>query len=208
MHEILLTKPDDAIIDPFLLKDMFAFRKKIFHDKLNWEVNHQNGLEFDYFDTLQPTYIVSRAKNIGVNGCWRFLPTTGPYMLQNIFPKLLRGEWAPNNKSTWEISRFAVDANTVDGYQQAVIHPVTLRILKKGYEVAMENDIQQFVAVTSLAMERLLKKIGIPMRRFGDQKPTRVGKVNSVACWIEVNEQYRKAVYTHKTISDTYQEVA
>ena len=204
MHEILLTKPDDAE----LLNDMFAFRKKIFLDKLNWEVSHYNGLEIDYFDTLQPTYIVSRAKNIGVNGCWRFLPTTGPYMLQSIFPELLRGEAAPQDELVWEISRFAVDAHMANSYQQAAIHPVTVQMLKKGYEVAMENQIQQFVAVTSVAMERLLKKLGIPMQRFGDQKSTRVGRVNSVACWIEVNEQYRRAVDSHEAMLNTYQEVA
>ncbi len=38
----------------------------------------------------------------------RLLPTTGPYMLADVFPQLLRGEDPPKAEHIWEISRFAV----------------------------------------------------------------------------------------------------
>ncbi len=102
-------------------------------------------------------------------------------MLRDIFPQLLRGEAAPENSRIWEISCFAVDPVSEPHDEQAPAHPVTLQILQKGYEAARASGIHQFVAVTSVAMERLLLKLGIPMQRFGDGKATRVGKVLSVA---------------------------
>jgi len=43
-----------------------------------------------------------------VVGCWRLLPTTGPYMLKDIFSHLLWGKPAPEQPDVWEISRFAI----------------------------------------------------------------------------------------------------
>ena len=53
----------------------------------------------------------------------------------------------------------------------------------------------QFVTVTSVALERLLKRTGLPIRRFGDGKAQRVGKVLTVACWVDINEQFAGVVY-------------
>ena len=68
-------------------------------------------------------------------------------------------------------------------------------ILRQIYDYAIENKVDRYVAVTSAAMERVLRRAGIPIRRFGDGKLTRIGKVMSVCIWVDINEQYRNAVY-------------
>ena len=68
-------------------------------------------------------------------------------------------------------------------------------MLKKIYEFALKNKIERYVTVTSVAVERLFKRTGFPISRFGDGKATRVGKVLSAACWVEINEQFRCAAF-------------
>jgi acyl homoserine lactone synthase len=63
---------------------------------------------------------------------------------------------------------------------------------------AEEHGIRHYVFVTSVALERLVTRIGLPLRRFGDGQAQRVGKVLSVACWLDVNEQFRQAVGSGK----------
>ena len=72
---------------------------------------------------------------------------------------------------------------------------MTLNILQQIYDYAVANNIERYVAVTSAAMERVLRLAGIPTRRFGDGKLTRIGKVMSVCIWVDINEQYKQAVY-------------
>ena len=38
-----------------LLKQSYALRARVFRDRLGWEVNVENGMETDVFDTLNLT---------------------------------------------------------------------------------------------------------------------------------------------------------
>jgi len=174
---------------------MYRLRKHVFEDRLGWEVKTQNGMEVDYFDTLDPVYLVHTNNDMEVDGCCRILPTDGPNMLRDIFPQLLRGEALPEASDIPEISRFAVDPNSAQYRINGGINSVTLNILQQIYDYAVANNIERYVAVTSAAMERVLRLAGIPTRRFGDGKLTRIGKVMSVCIWVDINEQYKQAVY-------------
>lgn len=178
------------------LHGMFSLRDQVFRQRLKWSVKSHKGLEQDEFDQHEPTYMIAQANNASVEGCWRLLSTTGPYMLRDTFPQLLRGEQAPCDGNVWEISRFAVMPHSVDADDQTLFRNMTLDILRSGYEFAIDNDITHYVAVMGVAMERFLGRvIGVPMRRFGDRRAQHVGKVRSVACWIDVDERLYKALY-------------
>ncbi len=58
-------------------------------------------------------------------GSWRLLPTTGPYMLRDVFPQLLHGVAAPAAADTWEISRFAVSKRVIGNSSLGTIRSVT-----------------------------------------------------------------------------------
>jgi acyl homoserine lactone synthase len=68
-------------------------------------------------------------------------------------------------------------------------------MIRSLYEFAVSNQIDQLVTVTSVALERLLKRIGFPIHRFGDGKAQWVGRVLTVACWVDINEQIANVVY-------------
>ena len=210
MCNILITRnhcSDSAVVRQSILDGMFSFRNEVFFQKLGWEVDSKNGFESDPYDDRDPIYVIAHQED-RVEGCWRFLRTTAPYMLKDTFPELLRGEAAPCDPAIWEISRFAVSPEGVSDYRQFSNHPITLNILRAGYEFARSRGVRQFVAVTSVAMERLLKRIGLSMRRFGDGKATRIGKTLSVAVWIDVDEHFRRAVYRGGKRTDYRMEVA
>jgi len=198
MSSVILARSENPAIH-----DVYRFRHQVFHDRLGWEVGSDQGLEHDRFDKLNPVHMFSRNRHRQVEACWRLLPTTGPYMLRDIFPQLLREESAPSDPHIWEISRFAVvpAAGRTPGRDQANICDLTFDLLRAGVDFADRNGIRQYVFVTSVAVERLLKSTGLSIYRFGDGRSQKVGKVLSVACWIDINDATRQAVYRHGTVS-------
>ncbi len=195
MCRILLGGGDSPRFGQRVLLDMFAFRHQVFYRKLGWEVQSRYQLEFDEFDDMNPVYMLAEDDGGEIEGCWRLLPTLGPYMLRDTFPRLLRGEPAPRDSHVWELSRFAVAVGEDAGAQQAPLNEVTLEMIRNVYDFAVAHDISEYVTVTSVALERLLKRTGLPIRRFGDGKAQRVGKVLTVACHVAINEQFRDVVY-------------
>lgn len=187
------TNPEHRNFD---LTEMFALRHRVFNERLRWAVNSNDGLEQDQFDNLHPTYMIAHNRRFQVEGCWRLLPTTGSYMLRDVFTQLLRGENAPQSEQIWEISRFAVQPDRGGGGGQTQLRTMTLDILRSGYAFAIDNDIQRYVAVMGVAMERFLGRVvGVPMRRFGDGQAQYIDRLLSVACWIEVDTQLHDALY-------------
>jgi len=175
------------------MQQMFKLRYDVFHEKLGWQVDGSNEQERDDFDYLNPIYMIAGEQQ-QVRGCWRLLPTTGPNMLANTFPQLLRGEKMPMADSIWELSRFAVTSTSRRYKGQIYLSKLTYSMIDELISFADTNQINQYVTVTSVSVERLMKRCNIPMIRFGDGESTFVGEVESVACWIPVNEQFRQAV--------------
>lgn len=195
MSKILMGGGEIPRFDEQTLCGMFAFRHEVFFKKLGWDVETHGNLEYDLFDTFNPVYMVAKDDKESIEGCWRLLPTTGSYMLRDTFPQLLRGEEIPCDKQIWELSRFAVDASSEGGNMQAPLNSLTMGMIRSLYGFAISHQIDQFVTVTSVALERLLKRTGLPVRRFGDGKAQRVGRVLTVACWVEINELFANVVY-------------
>ncbi len=200
MSEVIVAKRQDPKLEREI-HGMFRLRHQVFGERLGWEVENHNGLEKDRFDEMDATYVLSRSGDREITGCWRLLPSTGAYMLKDVFPQLLCGEVPPQRPNVWELSRFAVTSPAGTGdLAQGGISPATRDMLKKLYEFAVKNGIDKYVTVTSVAVERLFRRAGFPMYRFGDGKAQRVGKVLSVACWIDVNDQFRAAAFGGKAL--------
>ena len=78
------------------LCEMHTLRAKVFRGRLGWEVPVLSGMEIDGYDALEPRYMQMREGET-LRGCWRLLPTEGPYMLKDSFPQLLDGQEAPSD---------------------------------------------------------------------------------------------------------------
>lgn len=188
----------DTVPGSQVLRKMFELRHEVFYNKLGWEVNSLDGLEIDCFDTKQdPVYVTSQGDDGEVYGCGRILPTMGPYMLGEVFPELLRGEKLPHSPFVWELSRLAISPTLGMGREnpQASLCSCTFDLLRRGFRFGEENGVQQYVFVTSVAMERMLARTGLNLRRFGDGKAVKFGKVLSVACWLDINLENRRILF-------------
>lgn len=172
--------------------DMFRMRYRVFHERMQWDVKVENGLEIDEFDDPKSIYQIYRDKPGGkVLGSWRLRPTTEPYMMADVFPQLLYGESAPKEADVWEISRFAVEDS--DEKSAGLGLGSTARdMVLAAIAHAVEEGYRQYVMVVSVAVERLLKNMGLELHRYG--RPIRIGRVLTVACSLDINEATRTTI--------------
>jgi acyl homoserine lactone synthase len=177
---------------------MFKLRYDTFFTRLGWDVQTFDGQEIDEFDQGDlARYIVAKSPESGVDACWRLLPTLGPNMLRDVFPELLHGLPAPAAADVWELSRFAINANRATGADNAGNHQIgfgelSLSLMVEAARFAQANGIARYVTVTTAAIERMMKGLGLHIHRLG--APRKIGSVLTVACFIEVDEQTLKAI--------------
>ncbi|NTS75304.1 GNAT family N-acetyltransferase [Catenovulum sp. SM1970] len=185
MNDIIFAQENSTTNFDQILNECFKLRHDTFIERLSWDIPSVNGLERDYFDDLSPTHIVIKNDKT-INGYWRALPCEGDYMLQSIFPELLQGEDAPKNKNTWEISRFAVRKGSSQS-QSGYISNISLDLIQSFYQFALSKQITSYVTVTTVACERLLRQVGLKIRRLGEGKVLKIGVERTVALHIDMS---------------------
>jgi acyl homoserine lactone synthase len=178
------------------LFEMHTLRAKVFKDRLGWEVPVFDGMEIDGYDALDPYYMMIRDPGDGgLRGCWRLLPTEGPYMLKDTFAELLHGAPAPQHPRVWELSRFAIQTgpNSRFGFSE-----ITMESFGEMIHYGRANDIDRFVTVVTTGFERLLRRAGVVTTRLG--APEQIGLEKAVALYVEVEATYH-AVYERRMAS-------
>ena len=164
-----------------------SYRYKVFVERLGWELETEFDHEQDQFDHADTVHIVARNDDDQIVGCGRLLPCTGPYLLESVFPQLLNGASAPRSGTVWELSRFAaMDVDTVS-------NPTTRRdymaerVLLEALRVCVKQRATTLIAVSTLAMERLMQRAGVDVHRMGP--PHMIGGQWVLGFVINVNEQ-------------------
>lgn len=173
------------------LNEMHKLRARIFKDKKSWDVNVICEMEIDGYDALNPYYMIITPieDKSYVYGCWRILPTTGPNMLAHTFPELLHGAKAPCSDKIWELSRFALEAPEKNVFNFSEGSAKAIGAIVK---FAMDNNITQFVTVTTIGIEKMLTRLGLDIARFGP--PIKIGIENAIALKIKLNEKTWNAI--------------
>lgn len=174
------------------IMDMHKLRCRVFKGRLDWEVADENGYEWDKFDMLEPTYLLAHDEDERLVGTWRMLPTTGPYMLRDVFPVLLDGTRAPCSPKVWEGSRFAVDCEYIGRAGLGAVSKVTSEIFAAVVELCLANGVEEVVTVYDARIARLLPRIGCaPKWR---SKVHRIGKTLTMAGRFDVNEDVLRTI--------------
>lgn len=166
--------------------ELGRYRHRVFIEAMGWELQCEDGLEFDQFDRLDTRYVVSRDEEGRINGCARLLPTTGPYLLSEVFPQLLNGMAPPCSPDVWELSRFAamdLCQGTVSPLSQCS-SPIAVGLLRAALEAAAEQHAKRVITVSPLGIERLLRRAGFRAHRAGP--PVIIDGRPLFACWIPV----------------------
>jgi N-acyl-L-homoserine lactone synthetase len=136
------------------LAEMYRERKRVFVDRLGWEVPVVAGeFEIDQFDTDRAVYVLALDADGAQLGSARLLPSTGPTLLSEIFPHLCeRG--VPRGDDIWEITRMC----TAPGVANAKL--VRQKLMVGMVEFALLNGIRRFTLVSHLPYLSALLAIG------------------------------------------------
>lgn len=170
-----------------ILASLANYRYKVFVEQLGWELDTPKGIELDQFDRPDTFYVVARNDVNDIIGCARLLPTTGPYLLGEIFPELLNGLTPPQSADVWELSRFAVmDFNPINGLaiNGQFSSPITLAILHETVAYAKAQGAKRLISVSPLGVERLLRNAGYKAHRAGP--PKLIDGQPIIAVWVEI----------------------
>lgn len=172
-----------------LLEDMYRLRKRVFHDRLGWDVEIKDGKEIDLFDRLDPAHVISVDDEGNVVGCMRLLQTTGPHMLADVFSSILDGEPPLRSSTVWEATRFCVDTQRLTGGRgRNTISYVTSEVMIGAFEFAMSAGVTDAVAVIDPVMNRVLQRSGnAPYGYLGSPKD--MGKVYAMAALMDCSEE-------------------
>ncbi|MDN5752365.1 MAG: hypothetical protein L0H15_03660 [Nitrosospira sp.] len=107
-----------------------------------------------------------------------------PLYVEDTFTQLFHGQQATRETDVWELSRFAV---AVPKYESAGFgfSDIPIEMMRILFRFARHNGINRYVTVTTVAVERLIRKLGVNVSRLG--APIKIGRVLTVACYIEID---------------------
>ncbi|RUU14509.1 GNAT family N-acetyltransferase [Mesorhizobium sp. USDA-HM6] len=167
------------------LKEMHGLRYRVFKERLDWEVDTQDQMETDAFDSQMPVYLLLKGSDWRICGCVRLLPSTGPTMLRDTFPVLLGADVVPSSPHVWESSRFALDLPASAPKAAGGLAQATYELFAGMIEFGLAKHLTQIITVTDTRMERILRLATWPLSRIGQPKP--VGKTQAVAGFLEIS---------------------
>lgn len=146
---------------PVLARSMFRDRACQFRDRLGWPVDvNAEGEERDRYDALDPLYVIWENADGSHGGSMRFLPTTGPVMVNDVFSHLLGGG-SVVSPLIWECTRFCLSRNA-DG-------AVAAALMLGGGEIMSGFGIRHFVGVFDARMVRIYRMIGSSPEVLGSE---------------------------------------
>lgn len=142
--------------------EMFQLRKRQFRDRLNWDVTVQDGWEIDEFDEMNPLYLVSwYEQGAAVAGCLRFLQTTGPTMMKNVFDRHFDEPFDIEAPLVWECTRLAIEPTIATKWLTPTgLCRATFELMQGGCEVAMQAGVERIVGIFDNAMLRVYRRVG------------------------------------------------
>lgn len=178
---------NQAELPPRLYTDLGCYRHEVFVELLRWDLSAPEGIEQDQFDRQDTVYVIARDDEGRINGCARLLPTTGPYLLGEVFPELLNGLSPPSSSEVWELSRFAaVDVSDMSASPRSQLSsPIAVALLRSTIQVAAQLGAKHLITVSPIGVERLLRAAGFLAHRAGP--PMVVGGHPLFACWIDID---------------------
>lgn len=137
---------------PILADSMFRDRAIQFRDRLGWDVAvDAQGYERDEYDACDPLYVIWQKPDGRHGGSMRFLPTTGPTMVNDHFSELLDGERI-EDPNIWESTRFCLAPGAESRVAAALILGAA--------EIGRGFGVTQCVGVFDQRMVRIYRMIG------------------------------------------------
>ncbi len=137
---------------PRLADGMFRDRAAQFKTRLNWEVSvNALGEERDSYDSLNPLYVIWERADGSHGGSMRFLPTTGPTMINDHFLFLNDGREI-SHPLIWETTRFCLAPGAATN--------VSAALMLGGLELGLGLGLTHATGVFDARMVRVYRRLG------------------------------------------------
>lgn len=190
MNTIYATASQLKVID---LNQIYSYRYSVFVERLKWTLPGAGaGLELDQFDRDDTYHVCMRDAGVPV-GYARLLPTTEPYLLSEVFPELMNGALIPRSPDVWELSRFcSIDLRSPSVSPRQADFWGCQAVLRAAVQCAVENGVSRLVAVSAVAMERILSRLGVNATRASPTMELHGHKV--FAFWIDLDDRTKCAL--------------
>lgn len=174
----------NSVINGFL-----KLRKKVFIEKMDWELISQDQIEYEQYDMISTTYVIAHEQGEVVGGARlvrtdTILPTTFgrthySYMIRDAYLGLLTGlpkelcyNEPPRDPKIWELTRFVV----TDGAR------VGAAILEKVNEYLKEQGAESCLFLGPPAFMRMSKSMGYQPKPLGKIVANESGRFLAFSC--------------------------
>lgn len=155
---------DNRAQEHVALRSMFEARKRIFVDRLGWDLPVLAGrFEIDHFDDPHATYLIVTDGDGDHRASARLLPTTRPALLDGLFPHLVSGP-VPRGPAIFEITRFCVSRGASAAARREARDILLLGLV----DYASANGIETYTGVAELAWFRQVQRFGWDCRALGE----------------------------------------
>lgn len=138
-------------------------RYRMFVERQGWSVPHHECMEYDEFDTPAATYIIVVDEHDQALGTARLIPTTRPYMVEQLWPDLVEG-LLPHSDQVWEASRFGCDRALGAVRRRRVIG----QLIQACQEFGVVHGITSYLGVMpSWVFQNVIAAHGCPVKPLG-----------------------------------------
>ncbi|CAB3803151.1 acyl-homoserine-lactone synthase [Pararobbsia alpina] len=175
-------------LPPEIRAALGAYRYEIFVRRLGWKLPTSTGkltAEWDEFDDGATVHVVALSPARRVYGCARLMPTTGRYLLKDVFPELLGSEPPPASTTLWELSRFAGTAPKSHDRHASEDGAPGMQLFAYALALAASFGATDVVGVVSRSIERLYRRSRLNLQRIYPDVTARNASI--VACSIELS---------------------
>jgi N-acyl-L-homoserine lactone synthetase len=167
----------------YLLDAMFKQRARVFGPEgLHWDVQIDNwGWETDDLDDEHPVYVIAHryidlddhtSPPPTVMGSLRLLPTTGPTLLERVFPH--SSPVRISAPDIWEMTRLCIEGKPRERRR------TLLELFAAVGRIAQRSAINTIIGNVTVAHFVMYERIGIPIELIGGHKGVEIGMDEAV----------------------------
>lgn len=176
-------------------RELFRFRHLVFVEHAGWELPCRDQLEMDEFDTEHAVHLVRRNEAGEVVGQLRLLPTTRPYMIQQLWPDLMGPTPLPQSPRVWEVTRLGADPRLGLLERGRVVAELVTACIEYG----MRHGIVEMLAVMGEDHARKsVRGMGWSYERLGPMRT--LGTESVMAARLPLNERELASVHRRTRI--------
>ena len=152
-----------------LLDQSFRLRKRVFADRLGWEVCVSGDRERDRYDDLHPAYLLWCDEDRSqLYGSVRLMPTTGPTLLYDVFRETFPDACDLIAPGIWEGTRMCTDEDAIDrDFPDMRPDRAFCLLLLALCEAALANGIHTMISNYEPHMRRVYQKAGAELDELG-----------------------------------------